>query len=89
VLRYSPGASVPEHRHLGYEHIYVVEGEQCDERGSYGAGTLIVNPPGTRHRVSSPKGCLVFVVWQAPVAFVGPAGDFPNPPDVEDTPASR
>ena len=36
-LRYAAGASVPLHRHLGYEHILVLEGAQHDERGRYEA----------------------------------------------------
>ena len=43
ILRYRPGAEVPRHRHEGYEYIYVLQGEQSDERGSYGAGSFVVN----------------------------------------------
>jgi anti-sigma factor ChrR (cupin superfamily) len=69
LLRYAPGASLPGHAHTGYEHIYVVSGEQCDERGVYPQGTLVVNPPGTSHSVSSLHGCVVLVVWERPVRF--------------------
>ena len=70
VLRYEPGASVPPHRHVGYEHVYVLQGSQRDERGEYPAGTLVINPPGSEHSVESPSGCLVLVIWQQPVAFL-------------------
>ena len=70
ILRYAPGASVPEHIHQGYEHVLILEGEQRDHRGSYAAGTLVVNPPGTRHTVTSPKGCIALLIWQNPVHFV-------------------
>ncbi|HEU5075543.1 MAG TPA: cupin domain-containing protein [Polyangiaceae bacterium] len=70
VLRYAPGASVPEHIHQGYEHVLVLEGEQRDHRGSYPAGTLVVNAPGTRHTVTSPGGCIALLIWQNPVHFV-------------------
>jgi anti-sigma factor ChrR (cupin superfamily) len=69
VLRYQPGAEVPAHVHQGYEHVFVLAGEQQDERGRYPAGTVVINPPGTGHRVWSPGGCLVVIVWQRPVAF--------------------
>lgn len=72
LLRYQPGASVPEHRHEGYEQVLVLSGEQRDDRGSYPAGTLVINPPGTFHEISSPGGCLVLIVWQRPVTFTGP-----------------
>lgn len=69
LLRYAPGAHVPYHRHQGHEHIYVLDGSQRDERGTYAAGTLVVNPPGSGHSVSSPDGCLVLIFWERPVAF--------------------
>lgn len=70
ILRYAPGAEVPAHRHDGYEHIFVLEGEQSDERGSYPAGSFVVNEPGVTHRVVSRGGCVVLITWQRPVVFV-------------------
>jgi len=70
VLRYRPGAEVPAHRHEGYEYIYVLEGEQSDERGSYSAGSYVINEPGVTHRVVSKHGCTVLIHWQRPVVFV-------------------
>ncbi len=70
VLRYAPGARVPPHRHEGYEYIYVLEGEQGDDRGFYRAGSFIVNEPGSVHGVTSPTGCVVLIFWQRPVVFV-------------------
>jgi anti-sigma factor ChrR (cupin superfamily) len=70
ILRYRPGAEVPAHRHEGYEYIYVLEGEQTDERGSYGAGSFVINEPGMSHRVRSPSGCVVLIIWQRPVVFL-------------------
>lgn len=69
LLRYDPGAEVPYHRHLGFEHIWVLTGSQQDERGTYTAGTLVINPPHTCHQVSSPEGCIVLVIWEKPVQF--------------------
>ncbi len=70
ILRYAAGAEVPSHRHEGYEYIYVLEGAQSDERGSYGAGSFVVNEPGSTHRVSSKSGCTVLILWLRPVVFV-------------------
>ena len=70
LLRYTPGAQVPQHRHEGHEYVYVLEGEQSDERGSYSAGSLVVNEPGVTHRVTSAGGCVVLIIWQRPVVFV-------------------
>ena len=74
ILRYRPGARVPRHAHTGHEHIYVLAGSQRDERGTYGVGTLVVNPPGTSHEVASDEGCTVLIVWERPVDFVDGGG---------------
>ncbi|KYF51193.1 cupin domain-containing protein [Sorangium sp. So ce854] len=70
LLRYAPGASVPQHVHRGHEHILVLAGSQSDERGHHRAGTLVVNAPGTRHSVSSAEGCIVLAIWEQPVVFI-------------------
>jgi anti-sigma factor ChrR (cupin superfamily) len=70
LLRYRPGAHVPPHRHHGFELIYVVSGEQSDERGSYPAGSLVTNHDGDEHSVRSDGGCVVLIVWEKPVEFV-------------------
>ena len=69
ILRYAPGATLARHEHTGYEHIFVLEGAQVDDRGTYDAPCFIVNPPGSEHSVASPAGCLVLVIWQEPVVF--------------------
>jgi anti-sigma factor ChrR (cupin superfamily) len=69
LLRYAPGAELPHHRHSGFEQILVLDGAQVDDNGRYGKGTLVVNPPGSRHSVSCPEGCIVFVTWEQPVEF--------------------
>jgi anti-sigma factor ChrR (cupin superfamily) len=69
LLRYQEGAEVPAHTHGGFEHVYILAGEQSDERGTYRAGSFVINPPGTGHRVWSSSGCLALIVWQKPVAF--------------------
>ena len=62
LLRYAPGARVPEHLHTGMEYIQILAGSQQDERGVYRAGTLLVSLPGSRHSVASPEGCVVLAV---------------------------
>lgn len=69
LLKYAPGATVPKHEHTGYEHIVVLSGTQRDHNGNYGAGTLVVNEPGTQHSIVSESGCIVFIVWEKPVAM--------------------
>ncbi|MGR9108573.1 MAG: cupin domain-containing protein [Gammaproteobacteria bacterium] len=69
LLRYEPGARVPEHTHLGHEHVLVLSGSQCDAQGTYRAGTLVINRPGTSHAVQSVDGCVVLLIWERPVRF--------------------
>ncbi|MGL3605448.1 cupin domain-containing protein [Rhizobium sp. G187] len=70
LLRYAPGASVPQHRHTGLETILVLEGSQSDENGHYGPGSLVANPEGTVHSVSSAEGCVVLIQWTKPVEIL-------------------
>jgi anti-sigma factor ChrR (cupin superfamily) len=69
LLRYAPGAALPRHGHPGHEHIFVLEGSQVDDGGTYAAPCFVVNPPGSSHAVTSPGGCLVLVIWQEAVQF--------------------
>ncbi|GFE63881.1 cupin domain-containing protein [Litoreibacter roseus] len=70
LLRYAPGARVPTHRHTGLESILVLEGEQTDERGTYRAGTFILNSEGSSHSVWSETGCVVLIQWERPVEIL-------------------
>jgi anti-sigma factor ChrR (cupin superfamily) len=70
LIRFQPGGEVDLHEHNGFEHILVLSGSQRDDNGEAAAGTLIVNPPGTRHRIVSPNGCVVLAIYEKPVRFV-------------------
>lgn len=72
LLRYSPGASVPLHRHPDVEMIVVLDGTQTDETGTYGPGDVVINAPGSQHSVVSSEGCVVLLMWTKPVVFVDP-----------------
>lgn len=70
LLRYAPGARIPLHRHAGLETIFVLEGAQSDERGTYPKGSFVVNPVGSTHSVWSNEGCVVLIQWERPVEFL-------------------
>jgi len=70
LLRYQPGAVVPPHEHSGHEHILILRGAQTDERGTYEAGTFLINMPDSTHRVVSDEGCVVLAIWESPVRFL-------------------
>ena len=70
LVRYREHGEVPMHEHKGYEHILILTGSQRDETGTFNAGTLVINPPGTRHSVHSDAGCVVLAIYEKPVEFV-------------------
>jgi anti-sigma factor ChrR (cupin superfamily) len=70
LIRYRPGAKVPLHEHLGYEHILILAGSQRDHNGVFKEGSLLINSPGTRHAVVSDDGCIVLAIYEKPVRFL-------------------
>lgn len=70
LLRYQPGARVTEHEHVGYEHMFVLEGDQYDEHGSYPAGSFVVHPPGSCHSPGSVGGCVALLIYDRAVRFI-------------------
>src|ERR1700728_5090669 len=52
LLRYAPGATVPLHEHVGWEHILVLAGSESDDAKRYAEGALMISPPGTRHAIA-------------------------------------
>lgn len=61
LLRFEPGASYGAHEHPEGEEYFVLEGSLEDAGSTYGAGSYVYHPPGSRHRPSSKEGCLLFV----------------------------
>jgi anti-sigma factor ChrR (cupin superfamily) len=62
MARFSPGAQLPRHRHLGDELIFVIEGAISDESGTVGAGNVGYRPDGCVHTVTSKNGATVLAV---------------------------
>lgn len=61
LSRLAPGTRMPVHDHPGGEEVLVLEGTLADEHGSYGPGTWLRFPPGSRHAPRSETGCLMYV----------------------------
>jgi len=72
LLRYHPGARIPEHMHVGMEFLLILRGSQTDACGHYTAGTFLINPTDSSHNVLSEEGCVVLAVWEKPVRFIQP-----------------
>ena len=66
LMRYTPGAVIARHRHIGDEQIWVLEGEVADDTGVCTAGNYARRPPGCVHTVTSPTGALVLAVISGP-----------------------
>ena len=66
LIRYEPGATIPRHRHLGDEQIFVLEGSVIDDTGVCTAGNYARRPPGCVHTVKSASGALVLAVTSGP-----------------------
>ena len=62
MTRFSPGAQLPLHRHVGDELIFVIEGAVADESGTVTAGNVGYRPDGCVHTVTSKNGATVLAV---------------------------
>jgi anti-sigma factor ChrR (cupin superfamily) len=62
LTRFEPGASLPAHRHVGDEILYVIEGAIADEAGTVSAGNMSYRPNGCVHNVVSTNGATVLAV---------------------------
>jgi anti-sigma factor ChrR (cupin superfamily) len=62
LMRYRPGAAIPQHRHTAVEHIFVLEGCAEDEFGACTTGNYALRPPGCEHAPGSPSGGLVLAI---------------------------
>ena len=60
LVRIEPGTTSPRHRHLGDEHLFVLEGSLGDDTGVCEAGNYVRRPAGCVHTVFSTTGGLAF-----------------------------
>jgi anti-sigma factor ChrR (cupin superfamily) len=64
LARFEPGATLPRHRHVGDELIFIVEGANADESGVVATGNMNYRPNGCVHTVTTKNGATVLaVVW--------------------------
>jgi anti-sigma factor ChrR (cupin superfamily) len=62
ITRFEPGASLPMHRHVGDELLYVIEGAISDEAATVSAGNVSYRPKGCVHTVTSEHGATILAV---------------------------
>ena len=74
LMRFAPGAVLPDHEHVKIEQTYVLEGKLVDKEGDaagleVGAGEFVWREPGSRHVAWTPEGGLMLAMFQIPNKF--------------------
>lgn len=74
LMRFAPGATLPDHEHVLIEQTYLLEGSLVDLEGpaegiSAGPGEFVWREAGSRHAAWSPDGCLTLAMFQVPNKF--------------------
>jgi anti-sigma factor ChrR (cupin superfamily) len=77
LTRLEPGATLPRHRHVGDELVFVIEGAVSDEFGTLTAGNVGYRPDGCVHTVSSKSGATVLAIITGGVEPAADPGSAP------------
>ena len=67
IIRYLPGAFTPRHLHVGFEMVFVLEGEYVENDVLYTPGNLVIRAPGTTHEMRTINGCTLLAMRDIPV----------------------
>jgi quercetin dioxygenase-like cupin family protein len=84
LFRFSPGAVLPDHEHVGIEQTYVLEGHLVDKDGPAEGiearqGEFIWREPGSRHAAWAPEGGILLGIFQVPNKFFEQDGRVTDP----------
>jgi anti-sigma factor ChrR (cupin superfamily) len=75
LMKFAPGAKLPDHEHMMIEQTYVLEGSLVCGEGECMAGDFVWRPPGSRHEAwAGPQGGLMLAIFQIPNKFYEPDG---------------
>jgi len=74
LMRFAPGAVLPDHEHVSVEQSYVIEGSLVDKDGpakgmACRSGEFVWREPGSRHAAWCPEGALILAIFQVPNKF--------------------
>ena len=70
LMRFAPGARLPDHEHMMIEQTWVIEGSLVCGEGACGAGQFVWRPAGSRHEAwGGPQGGLMLAMFQIPNKF--------------------
>jgi anti-sigma factor ChrR (cupin superfamily) len=84
LMRFAPGAVLPDHEHVNIEQTYMLEGRLVDREGpaegiEAKAGEFIWREPGSRHSAWCPEGGLMLAIFQVPNKFYEKDGRVTDP----------
>ena len=74
MMRFTPGAVLPDHEHVKIEQTLVLEGKLVDLEGPDAGlevpkGDFVWRPSGSRHSAWCPEGGLMLAMFQIPNKF--------------------
>jgi len=70
LMKFAPGARLPDHEHVLIEQTYVLEGSLVCGEGVCRAGEFVWRPAGSRHEAwAGPEGGLMLAMFQIPNRF--------------------
>jgi anti-sigma factor ChrR (cupin superfamily) len=74
LMKFDPGAVLPDHEHVQIEQTYVISGTLVDKEGAaegltVGPGEFVWREPGSRHVAWCPEGGLMLAMFQIPNKF--------------------
>jgi anti-sigma factor ChrR (cupin superfamily) len=70
LMKFAPGARLPDHEHVLIEQTYVLEGSLVCGEGECKAGDYVWRPAGSRHQAwAGPQGGLMLAMFQIPNKF--------------------
>jgi Anti-sigma factor len=77
LMRFAPGAVLPDHEHVNIEQTYVLEGSLVDKEGpakgiECKAGEFVWREQGSRHVAWCPQGGLMLAIFQVPTSSSRP-----------------
>jgi len=70
LMKFAPGARLPDHEHMLVEQTYVLEGSLLCGEGECKAGEFVWRPAGSRHEAwVGAQGGLMLAIFQIPNKF--------------------
>jgi len=72
LMKFAPGAVLPDHEHVKIEQTYVLEGKLVDKEGpakdlTVGPGEFVWREAGSRHVACTPEGGLMLAMFQGQI----------------------